>query len=187
MVPATAAHCAVQTPNTARHCATFYQQAFISPAAGVTTRFQKNLMPLSRTRTNTGSHLRLLPLALAFLACILAVHAKFTSFTLSSPASQQCQQCIARLTTAPSNLPHAAATIACARLGAVGLECAEEAASELFAIETTLRVQSLGRQYSSHIVDVSQRASLEMFPRFMYSTVDHSFTTNSSCPRIPHR
>ena len=125
-------------------------------------------MPHWQSRTRTGCHLGPLPLALAFLACILAVHAKFASFTASSPAAQQCQQCIARLTTAPSNLPRAAATNACARLGAVGLECAEEAASESYAIETTLRVQSLGRQYSSHVDDVSQRASLEMFPRFMY-------------------
>ena len=119
-------------------------------------------MPQSRI------HLRLL--LLAILACALAAaHAKFASFESSSSSAQQCQQCIARLTTGASSLPRAVATNACARIGAVGLECAEEAASELYAVETTRRVQSLslGRQYNSHVDDVSHRVSLEMLPRYM--------------------
>jgi hypothetical protein len=108
-------------------------------------------------------------LLLAILACALAAQAKFASFESSSSSAQQCQQCIARLTTGASSLPRAVATHACARIGAVGVECAEEAASELYAVETTLRVQSLSlsRQYNSHADGASQQVSLEMFPRYM--------------------
>ncbi len=124
------------------------------------------------------------------VACALAAEAKFTSFESAAPDSpHSCQQCIVQLTTAPSRLSRVVATRACARIGAVGFECAEVAASELFAIETTLRVhqQSLGRQTDSRLAAdgmPQQRASLEMSPRYMYRTVHIFCCRYNYCLRV---